>query len=405
MDIFEKCFLWDEAKVARAAGYYPYFQPIEENEGSEAVIYGKRVIMIGANNYLGLATDPRVKEAAAAAARTYGSSCCGSRFLNGTLTLHVELEDRLARFLRRDRAIVFSTGFQTNLGTLSPLLTRHDVAVLDKTVHASLVDGVRLGMGEVRRFRHNDAGELDRELTKAGETVGKLVIVDGLFSMEGDLADLHALLPVVKKHSARILVDDAHGLGVLGEHGRGTCEHLGVENQVDLITGTFSKAFGSLGGVLAGPADVIDYIQHKSRALIFSASMTPASVGACLKSLEIIEAEPERRARLRQISRRMREGFRSMGFDVGLNDTPVIPLVVGDDQVAFRFWKELLEAGVYTNPVISPAVPPGRQLLRTSYMATHTDDQLSRVLETVEKVGKRLGILGAEHPTAQVAVA
>jgi 8-amino-7-oxononanoate synthase len=395
-DLFEKCVQWLDAQNARDTGFYPYFTPIEETAGTEVVVGGKRLIMIGSNNYLGLTTDPRVKEAAIDAVRKYGSSCSGSRFLNGTLALHEELEAKLAKFFGKEAAIVMSTGFQTNQGTIAPLLGKDDLVFIDRGDHASILDGVDLSAAEKKRFRHNDMADLERLLKGASgdEKSGKLIVVDGVFSMEGDLSPLPKVCELGAKYGARVMVDDAHGVGILGANGRGTCEHFGVEDKVDLIMTTFSKSFASLGGVIAGPTRVLDWVRHKSRALIFSASMTPAAVGACLKSLEIIQTEPERRERLWAITRKMRAAFQSMGFDTGTSETPVIPLIIGDDMRTFLFWKALREAGVFCNPVISPAVPPGQQLIRTSYMATHTDAQLDRVLDVMETVGKQMEIIG-----------
>lgn len=394
-DLFDKCVQWKDYDSAREAGLYPYFNPIEETTGTEVVIGGRRLIMVGSNNYLGLTSDPRVKEAAIDAVKRYGSSCSGSRFLNGTLRLHEELEERLADFLRKEAAIVYSTGFQANQGAIAPLLGRDDLAFVDRGDHASILDGVALGLGERKRFRHNDVKDLERLLRDASaHKGGKLVVVDGVFSMEGDLSPLPQVAALAKANGARLMVDDAHGVGVLGENGRGTCEHFGVEDQVDLVMTTFSKSLASLGGVIAGPRKVMEWVKHRSRALIFSAAMTPAATGACLQSLEIVKSEPERRVRLRKIAARMRGAFREMGFDTGTSETPVIPLIVGDDVRTFLFWRELYEAGLFTNPVISPATPPGQQLIRTSYMATHTDAQLDRVLEVVHAVGTKLELIG-----------
>lgn len=400
-DLFEKCFQWNDADDARASGFYPFFQPIGETFGTEVMLRGKRLIMIGSNNYLGLTTDPRVKEAAIQAIEKFGSSCSGSRFLNGTLELHEELETKLATFFRKESAIVFSTGFQTNQGTIAPLLGKDDVVFIDRGDHASILDGVDLSAAERKRFRHNDAADLERLLVGAARDradAGKLIVVDGVFSMEGDLAPLPKIVELKKKYGARLMVDDAHGAGILGAGGRGTSEHFGVEDDVDLIMTTFSKSFASLGGVIAGPRKVLDWVKHKSRALIFSASMTPASVAAALKALEIIQTEPQRRERLWEITRKMRTAYQAMGFDTGTSETPIIPLVIGDDMRTFGFWKALLDAGLFTNPVRMPAVPPGQQLIRTSYMATHTDAQLDRVLDIVENVGKQIGLIG---PNAQ----
>lgn len=393
MDIFEKCWKFTQAAEARASGYYPYFTPIESQQDTEVVINGRRVIMIGSNNYLGLTTHPRVKEAAAEALRRFGTSCTGSRFLNGTIELHVQLEERLAKFTGKEAALVFSTGFQTNLGTISALVGRHDTVIIDYDDHASIVDGCQLSHGRTIRFRHNDMAGLRRALEKANPRTGRLVVVDGVFSMEGDIAPLPEIAALCKEFGARLMVDDAHSIGVLGKNGSGTASHFGITDQVDLIMGTFSKSFASLGGFISAKAEVIDYIKHLSRALIFSASMTPASIAACLASLDIMEKEPERRERLWQITRRMHKEYRAMGLNIGNTQTPIIPIIIGDDLKVFIFWRRLLEEGVFVNPVRSPAVPPGRALLRTSYMATHTDSQLDRVLEAFHKVGKELGVI------------
>jgi len=400
MDIFDKCFAWEDAKFARATGSYPYFPAIQENHSSRVVIEGRTTVMVGSNNYLGLSTDPRVKQAAVDAINKFGSTCSGSRLLNGTLDLHEQLERRLAKFLNKEAALTFSTGFQTNQGTLVPLLGRNDIIFADRDNHASIVDGARLSLASLQRYRHNNISELDRMLGLAPEKAGKLIVVDGVFSMEGDVANLPEIARLKRQYGARLMVDDAHGVGVLGPGGRGTSEHFGVEDDVDLLMTTFSKSFASLGGVLAGPQDVIDYIKHKSRALIFSASIAPASVGACLASLDIIENEPERREQLWKNTEKMRAGFRSMGFDTGPSTTPVIPIMIGDDKVTFFFWRALLDAGVYACPVICPAVAPGHQLIRTSVMATHTDEQIDLVLSTFEKLGRQFGLIGTTRLAA-----
>jgi 8-amino-7-oxononanoate synthase len=403
-DIFDKCFSFKDLKIAKATGLYPYYRPIEASHGATEVEFdGRRVVMVGSNNYLGLSTDPRVKEAAIEAVRKFGSTCSGSRLLNGTLTLHEELETKLARFLNRESAVVVSTGFQTNL-TLSGILGRHDIVFSDKQNHASLVDGVRLGMSEEKRYRHNDMEQLEKLLADADPDAGKLIVTDGVFSMEGDLSNIPKIVELAQKYRARVMVDDAHAMGVLGRLGRGTSEYFGLEAQVDLVMGTFSKSFASLGGVLAGPADVIAYIKHRSRPVVFSASMTPAAVASALKALEIVEAEPERRARLLDIAEKMHNGFRAMGFDTGVSVTPVVPVLVGDQVKCFRFWKALFEAGVFTNPVIPPAVEPGHALLRTSYMATHTDDQLDKVLDLFEKIGRKLKVIPESRPQSYTPV-
>ena len=392
-DLFAKCEAFVASREAKALGYYPYFKPVSTAEDTEVIIEGHKVLMLGSNNYLGLTTHPKVVEAAVEAVRKYGTSSCGSRFLNGTLDLHRRLEERLAEFLRREAALVFSTGFQTNLGTISALVGKGDVVISDKWNHASIVDGARLSYGEFRRFRHNDMGDLEKVLKDCPEEAGKLIVVDGLFSMEGDLSPLDEITKLAKRYGARVMVDDAHGLGVMGEHGRGTAEHFGVEDEIDLVMGTFSKSFASLGGVIAGDAYVIEYIQHHARSMIFSASMPPAAVAAVLASLEIIEKEPERRKQLWKNARKMLHGLKELGFDTGCSQTPVIPIVVGDMFKALEMWKRLFEAGVYVNVVLPPAVPPDRALLRTSYMATHTDKQLDFALEVFEKVGRACGLI------------
>ena len=404
-DVFDKCPAFKDDKIAKAAGLYPYFRPIEASHGSTEVdIEGRRVIMVGSNNYLGLAGDPRVKEAALEAIRRFGTTCSGSRLLNGTLTLHEELEARLAKFLGRGAALACSTGFQTNVATVSAILGRHDIVFTDRQNHASLVDGVRLGFAEEKRYRHNDMAHLEALLEGADPEAGKIIITDGVFSMEGDLCNLPKIVELAQKFRARVMTDDAHSMGVLGLHGRGTAEYFGLEAQTDLVMGTFSKSFASLGGVIAGPYDVINYVKHRARPVVFSASMTPASVASALKALDIIEAEPQRRTRLLDIAEKMHNGFRAMGFDTGVSVTPVVPVLVGDQVKCFRFWKALFEAGVFTNPVIPPAVEPGHALLRTSYMATHTDAQLDRVLEQFEKIGRRMSIIPETRPTTYVPV-
>jgi len=392
MDLFEKCRSYTAAKEAMESGIYPYFIPLNENEGTEVVFQGKRLIMCGSNNYLGLTTHPKVREAAVEAIKRYGPSCTGSRFLNGTLALHEQLESELAEFVGKAAALVFSTGMQTNLGTVSALIGRDDVVVLDKEDHASIVDGARLGYGKIERFRHNDMDHLAKVLKSVPETAGTLIVVDGMFSMEGDLAPLPDLIKVAKQYGARLMVDDAHSMGVLGE-GRGTAAHFGVTEDVDLIMSTFSKSFASLGGFIAGDENTIHYVKHNARALIFSASIPPSNAAAALAALHIMKEEPELGHRVCAIAEKMRKGFRELGFDIGNSVTPVIPIIIGDNDRTFLMWKKLFDNGVFVNPVISPAVSPGHQLLRTSYMATHTDAQMDKVLSIFEKVGKELGVI------------
>jgi len=391
---FDKCYRYDVAERVRQTGMYSFFRVIESAQDPEVSIGGRRLIMLGSNNYLGLTNDARVKEAAIEAIRRYGSGCAGSRFLNGTLDLHVLLEERLAEFTRQDAAVTFATGFQVNLGAISCLVGKGDTVYLDKQDHACIIDGARLSFGEVRKFRHNDPSDLSRQMRQDGGR-GRFIVVDGVFSMEGDIAPLPEILAAARESAAGVMVDDAHGIGVLGPTGRGTCEHFGVEEEVDLIMGTFSKSLASVGGFIAGDATIIDYIKHKARTMIFSAAPPPASVAAALATLDIIEGEPERRARLWQNTLFFREGLRSLGLDTGNSQTPVVPIVVGEDAVALEMVQRLHEAGVFVNCVLSPATPPGRALIRTSLMATHTREQLARALEAIEKVGRRVGLVRA----------
>ena len=392
MDLFEKCRNFNQARDAIEKGFYPYFIPLSENEGTEVVYKDKRLIMCGSNNYLGLTTHPKVKQAAKDAIDRFGTSCTGSRFLNGTLELHEQLERELADWVGKPTALIFSTGMQVNLGTISSLIGRDDTVILDKDDHASIVDGARLGYGKIERYRHNNTEHLEKVLQSIPATSGKLLVVDGVFSMEGDLADLPGIVPLAQKYGARVMVDDAHGMGVTGE-GRGTAAQYGLTKQIDLIMSTFSKSFASLGGFVAGDEDSIHYIKHFARSLIFSASIPAANAASVLAALQILREEPERVQRVNVIGEKMRVEFRRMGFDIGKSVTPIIPIIVGDDMKTFIFWKTLFENGVFVNPIISPAVSAGHQLLRTSYMATHTDNQLDRVLEVFGSVGKQLAII------------
>ncbi len=391
--LFDKCFRFDDAHRIQRAGLYSFFRVVDSAQDPEVVIGGRRMIMLGSNNYLGLTNDTRVKEAAIDAIRKYGSGCAGSRFLNGTLDLHVRLEERLASFMRQDSAVVFATGFQVNLGAISCLVGKGDSVYLDKQDHACIIDGARLSFGEVRKFRHNDPADLRRQMRNDTASRGKLVVVDGVFSMEGDIAPLPEIVAVAREHDAAVMVDDAHGVGVLGPTGRGTAEHFGLEEEVDLIMGTFSKSMASVGGFIAGESTVIDYIKHRARTLIFSAAPPPASVAAALATVDIMEREPERRERLWQNTRFFAEGLRSMGLDTGESETPVVPVVVGEDFTALQMVHRLHEEGIFVNCVLSPATPPGRALIRTSLMATHTKDQLVRALEAIEKVGREVGLV------------
>ena len=395
MDIFEKIACdprMGRARAARESGLYPYFVPLDGTEGTEVTVEGRSVIMIGSNNYLGLTTHPNVREAAKRAIDEYGTSVTGSRYLNGTLRLHRELEERLAAFVRKEAALVFSTGMQANLGAMSALVGPEDYVVLDKENHASVVDGVRLGLGTMKRFRHNDMKHLDRVLAGIPDEAGKLVVVDGVFSMSGDIAPLHEIVALCEKYGARLYVDDAHSLGVLGG-GRGTAIHFDLNDKVDLIMGTFSKSFASIGGFVAGDADVIDYIQHHARSLIFSASLPAPNVMAVMAALEIMENEPEYVERLWENGNYMLKSLQELGFNVGSTQTPIVPIIIGYDEPTFLTWKLLFERGLYTNPVVTPAVPPGQSLLRTSYMATHTREQLDRALDILATTGRQLGLI------------
>ena len=393
MDIFEKCWNYKPAKIARKKGYYPYFIPIDSGQGTQVTSKGKNLIMIGSNNYMGLVSHPKVVEAARAALEKYGAGCTGSRFLNGTLDIHEKLEEELAEFVGKEAALVMSTGFQTNLATISCLVNKGDVVITDRSDHASIVDGCRLSFGKIVKYRHNDMDDLERVLKNIGDGPAKLIVTDGVFSMEGDIVDLPPLVELKNKYNARLMVDDAHSMGVLGPDGNGTAAHFGLQDEVDMVMGTFSKSFVSIGGFIAADFDVIDYIKHHGRALIFSASMPPASVAAVRAALEIIKAEPERRERLGKNADKMRQGFQAMGYDTGTSETPIIPVVIGEDVKTFYFWRTLFENGIFSNPVITPAVPPGQALIRTSYMATHTDEELDTVLEIFRRVGKEMDII------------
>lgn len=393
IDPFEKCFKFREQLTrVQSLGIYPYFRMIESAQGPEVIMNGRKMIMIGSNNYLGLTNHPKVKEAAINAIKKYGTGCAGSRFLNGTLDIHVELEEKLAWFARKEAALVFTTGFQVNLGVISSLIGKDDIVIIDKMDHASIVDGCRLSFGEVKRYKHNDMEDLERVL-KECEDRAKLVVVDGVFSMEGDIVKLPEVYELCRKYNARLMVDDAHGIGVLGATGRGTAEHFGLEKEVDLIMGTYSKSLASIGGFIAGDRDVINYIKHFARAFIFSASPPPASVAAVSAAIDIIENEPERRQQLWKNTNKMLKGFKELGFNIGVAETPIIPVIVGDDELAFKFVMMLQEEGIFANVAVSPAVPPGKALIRTSYMATHTDEHLDRVLEAFRKVGKALSVI------------
>lgn len=391
-DIFAKCGRYTAAREMIDRGLYPYFQPIESSEDTEVVIRGQRLIMVGSNNYLGLTHHPYVLEKARDALYRYGSGCTGSRFLNGTLDLHEELERRLAALMGSESALVFSTGYQTNLGVISALVTRGSVVVHDRLNHASLLDGAQLASGELVRYAHNDMAALRRALERNADANGILISTDGVFSMEGNIVDLPTVLDLADEFGARVLVDDAHSVGVLGEHGGGTAEHFGVQERVDLTMATFSKSFASIGGAVAGPEEVIHYLKHHARSLIFSASMPPSAVATVLACLDVMEAEPERRRTLWSNAEYLRKGLAELGFDTGVSETPIIPVTTGDIEHTFVFWRELFDGGVFTNPVLPPAVPESACRLRTSVMATHTTDQLDKVLDAFARVGRKLGV-------------
>lgn len=393
MDIFDKCpKSLERVQAARACGIYPYFRMLESPQDTEVIVGGRSVIMAGSNNYLGLTSHPRVKEAAIKAIEKFGSGCAGSRFLNGNLHIHEELEEKLAGFFRQESAVVFATGYQTNVGTISALVGRNDAAIVDQYDHASIIDGVRLSFGCMKKFRHGDLEDLERVL-KANEDKGKLIIVDGVFSMEGDIVNLPGIVKLAKAYGARLLLDDAHGIGVLGKGGRGTAEHFGLEDQVDLILGTYSKTLAAIGGFVAGPREVIDFVKHTARSLIFSASLAPPLVASVSAALDVIDDEPELMTKLWENTNKMLEGFKSLGFDTGDSETPIIPIVIGDSMKVGQMCQMLFDDGVFVNPIVSPAVPPGRELLRTSFMATHTDKQLDHILDAFEKAGKQLGVI------------
>ena len=392
VDIFEKTKTFTRAREAQQMGIYPFFIPFEGAEGTIVRYEGREIIMLGANNYLGLTTHPHVREAAIEAIRRFGTSCTGSRFQNGTLGLHRDLEERLAAFVGKEAALVFSTGYQTNLGTISALVGRGDVVITDKEDHASIIDGCIMSAGEMKRFRHNDMEDLERVLSKIDPEAGKLIVVDGVYSVGGDIAPLPEIVALCEKYNARLMVDDAHSLGVLAG-GHGTSAHFGLTDRVDLIMGTFSKSFASLGGFIAGDESVIHYVQHHARSMIFSAALPAPNVAAVLAALDVIENDPDHVQRLWDNYEFMRKGLKELGFNIGNTQTPIIPLIIGDDMRTVLFWKALFDEGLFTNVFVPPGVPPNKSLLRTSYMATHTREQLERALNILDTVGHRMGIL------------
>jgi 7-keto-8-aminopelargonate synthetase and related enzymes len=390
-DLYQKCREYRDSADARAQGFYPYFRCIEETHGNYVICEGQRKIMIGSNNYLGLAQDERVIEAACAATRKYGSGCTGSRLLNGTIRLHTQLEEALAEFLQREAVLLFSTGFFANQGALAALTEEGDVILCDRENHASIIDGCQFAPAKLVPYRHNSAVSLRNRMKRQPEEAGKLVVMDGVFSMSGDIADLPPQLEVAREFGARVYVDEAHSLGVLGPKGRGAVHHFGLNDEVDIVMGTFSKSLGSMGGFIAGDAQMIEYLKHRARCFIFTASLAPAVAGGVLKALEIMQQEPERMEALWRNTRKMHEGFKQIGFKIGTTQTPIVPILIGSEAKAFLFTQRLYEEGVFATPAIYPAVRYGEAIVRTSYMATHTDEDLDRVLEIFEKLARELG--------------
>ena len=392
VSLFEKCRQYTRADEVKALGLYPYFRPISESEDTVVVIEGKRRIMLGSNNYLGLTHHPKVLEAAGRALSLYGSGCTGSRFLNGTLDLHIQLEAALAEFVGKEDCIVFSTGYNANLGLISGLVGRRDVVFLDKLDHASIVDGAKLSDGETVRFNHGDLAGLERKLERH-PGVGKMVIVDGIYSMEGDIADVPGLLKVCRRHGAALAIDDAHSIGVLGPNGDGTAAHFGLSDEVDIVAGTFSKSLASIGGFVAASRSIINYLRHHSRPLIFTASLPPSNTAGVLAALQVLQEDTERREQLWSNTRRLQDGFRSLGFDTGPSETPIVPILIGPLDNTLVMWRKVFDAGIFTNPVVPPAVPPSQCRLRTSVMATHTADQIDFSVETIGRIGRELGVI------------
>ena len=396
MDLFEKAYTFTRADEVKAAGFYPYFRPIEENEGPVVSIEGRKVVMAGSNNYLGLTAHPKVKEAALNAIEKYGTGCSGSRYLTGTIDLHVELEEKLAKFLNKEAVLLFSTGYQTAQGIIPTIVQRGEYVISDRDNHACIVAGNLMAKSitaNVLRYRHTDMDDLERVIKKLPLDSHKLIVSDGVFSTGGEIVDLPRLNQIAKKYKARILIDDAHSVGVIGKGGRGTASEFGLEKDVDMIMGTFSKTFASLGGFVAAEAKVIDYIKHHSAALIFSASPTPSSVAAAMAALDILIAEPERVDRLVSNADKIRTELTGLGFNVLPGRTGIVPVIVGDDLVAFKMWRALYDAGVFVNVFISPGVPQGRQMMRTSYMSTHEDGHLDFIIESFKKSGQALGLI------------
>jgi len=401
MDIFAKCYDNEVVKIVnnlQKHNVYPYFHTVESGQDPEVIIEGQNMIMMGSNNYLGLTSNWRVKTAAINAIRKYGVGCTGSRFLNGTLDIHEKLETEIAELVGKDKALLFSTGMQSNFGAISVLLGLHEYAILDEYDHASIIDGCRLSFGKVLKFKHNDMADLERVLNFIGPSKGKLIIVDGVYSMEGDIANLPEIVRLAKKHGARVMVDDAHGVGVLGKNGAGTADHFGLTDQVDVIMGTFSKSLASTGGFIAADKDIIFHLKHLSRILIFTASMCPPNIASVRAALKIMKKDDRRRKQLWRNTAKMKNGLKSLGFDTGMSETPIIPIIIGDDEKAFRMWRILFDVGIFSTPVVSPAAPVGRALIRVSLMATHTNEHIERSLEAFELAGRQLGLIDANRP-------
>lgn len=396
VDIFEKCFNYNLADEVKKSGLYPYFRAIEENEGPVVRMEGREVVMAGSNNYLGLTADPRVKEAGIKAIEKYGTGCSGSRYLTGTIDLHIELEKKLEKYLGFERVLLFSTGYQTGIGTISALPTKGDYVIMDKENHACLINGGMMAKGafaELARYKHNDMADLERVLSKIPDSAGKFIVTDGVFSVSGEIVNLPELIKVAKKYNARVLVDDAHATGVIGDVGRGTASHFNLVEETDMIMGTFSKTFASLGGFVAGPDKVIDYIKHHSPALIFSASPTPSSCAATIKVLDILEQEPQRVQMLIDNANYMREGFKRIGLNIYESKTAIVPVIIGDTEKTFYMWRKLYDAGVFVNAFVPPGVPPTMAMLRTSYMATHEKQHLDKILNAFEDVAKEFQVI------------
>ncbi|HEY7681168.1 MAG TPA: aminotransferase class I/II-fold pyridoxal phosphate-dependent enzyme [Gemmatimonadales bacterium] len=393
IQLFDKCRQFTKAREIQAAGLYPYFKPISDSEDTSVVIEGQKRIMLGSNNYLGLTHHPKVLEAAGRALSRYGSGCTGSRFLNGTLDLHAQLEAALAAFLGKEECLVFSTGYQANLGLISGLIGRGELVYLDKLDHASIVDGAKMSYGDTLRFNHGDLAGLDRMIERTRNSRGAMIVVDGVYSMEGDIANVPELVRIGRKHGIALALDDAHSIGVLGPNGDGTAAHFGLTDEVDLIAGTFSKSLASIGGFVAGSENVIHFLKHHSRPLIFTASLPPSNTAGVLAALHVLQSEPQRRESLWANTRRLQQGMRSLGYNIGETETPIVPVLIGPMETTFRFWRQLFDAGVFTNPVMPPAVQPSQCRLRTSLMATHTFDQIDFCLEQFARIGRDLGVI------------